>query len=194
MAPKLVWRALIVLGAALAVSPVPARPVTQAVHRFALPMSLVEEHAEINGILRQAATHGGELGTAAGAVTALLEPHIEKERAGLSLLKLLPPLARGETTADMAEWLPAAGALRAQLGTLQREHRSIAVAANELARAAWAADRPLYALTAQHIVRHMRMEEEVLYPAAMVAADALRRSLDTRPTSGNLRPDTAGSQ
>ncbi len=72
-----------------------------------------------------------------------LEPHIEKERVGLSLLKLLPLLARGETTPDMAEWLPAADALRAELRTLEREHRAIAVAASELARAAWPAERPI---------------------------------------------------
>ncbi len=181
MTVSFVWaRALVVLGAAaLVVSSAPVPSDDQpAGRRYALPMSLVEEHAETYGTLQQASSFGGELGVAARALSALLEPHVEKEhRFALSMLKVLPPLSRGEITADMEEWLLAATLLRAELETLKREHRAIAVAADQFSRAAWAERRPEYALTAQRVVRHMRMEEEVLYPAAMVAGDYLRLKL-----------------
>jgi hypothetical protein len=181
MTVSFVWvRALVVLGVAgLVVASAPVRSASQApARRYALPMSLVEEHAEIYGAVRQAASLGGELGVAARAVSALLEPHVEKEqRFALAMLKVLPPLSRGEITADMEEWLLAANLLRAELATLKREHRAIAVAADQFSRAAWAERHPEYAVTAQRIVRHMRMEEEVLYPAAIVAGDYLRLRL-----------------
>jgi hypothetical protein len=181
MTVSFVWaRALVVLGtAALVVSSAPAPSANQApARRYALPMSLVEEHAEIYGAVRQASSLGGELGVAARALSALVEPHVEKEqRFALAMLKVLPPLSRGEITADMEEWLLAANLLRAELETLKREHRAIAVAADQFSRAAWAERRPEYALSAQRVMRHMRMEEEVLYPAAIVAGDYLRLKL-----------------
>jgi hypothetical protein len=150
-------------------------------------MSLVEEHAEIRGALQQAGSYAGELGEAARALSAALVPHLEKEhRFALPMLKLLPALSRHEITEDMREWLPAADALRAELDTLKREHRAIAVAADRFSRAAWAEQRPEYAVTAQRIVRHMRLEEEVLYPASLVAGEHLRLDLEgvrTRTTA-----------
>ena len=147
------------------------------------------------GALQQASSFGGELGVAARALSALLEPHVEKEhRFALSMLKVLPPLSRGEITADMEEWLPAATLLRAELETLKREHRAIAVAADQFSRAAWAERRPEYAATAQRVVRHMRMEEEVLYPAAMVAGDYLRLKLGPVRSTETALAGSRGTQ
>ena len=110
------------------------------------------------------------------------------------MLKVLPPLSRGEITADMEEWLLAATLLRAELETLKREHRVIAVAADQLSRAAWAERRPEYALTAQRVVRHTRMEEEVLYPAAIVAGDYLRLRLGPARTTETAVARSPGTQ
>jgi hypothetical protein len=158
-------------------------------------MSLVEEHAETYGAVRQASGLGGELGVTARALSALLEPHVEKEqRFALSMLNVLPPLSRGEISADMEQWLLAANLLRAELETLKREHRAIAVAAAEFSRAAWAERHPEYALTAQRVVRHMRMEEEVLYPAAVVAGDYLRLRLGPARSTQTALTGSRGTQ
>jgi hypothetical protein len=198
MTVSFVWaRALVVLGAAaLVVSSAPVPSDDQpAGRRYALPMSLVEEHAEIYGAVRQASSFAGELGVAARALSALIEPHVEKEqRYALAMLKVLPPLSRGEITADMEEWLLAANLLRAELETLKREHRAIAVAADQFSRAAWAERRPEYALTAQRVVRHMRMEEEVLYPAAIVAGDYLRLKFGPARSTETALAGSRGTQ
>jgi hypothetical protein len=180
----------VLLGTALVALLAPSVPaplrgqVPQLERHYALPMSLVEEHAETYGALQRAAALPGELGIAARALAGVLGPHVAKEqRFALSMLKLLRPMSRGEITADMAEWLPAADSLSAELAILEREHRAIAAHAELVVRAAWADGRPEFAVAAQRLIRHARLEEEVLYPAAMVAADYLRLRLAARPAA-----------
>jgi hypothetical protein len=155
-------------------------------------MSVVEEHAETQRAIQRASEFPGELGATAQSLLDALEPHMDQEhRFGLAMLELLPAIARGDVTADMAQWLPAADALRAELEALKREHRRIAMLAGEMSRAAWAQQRPQYAETAQRLVRHMRLEEEVLYPASLVAGDYLRARLANAGT--DMGTDSRGT-
>jgi hypothetical protein len=165
----------------------------QGTRDFAIPMTLLEEHAEFHTSLKRATQAAGPLGGAAEDVLALLNPHFGKEqRYALAALRLLPALARGEVTRDMAEWLPASDGLRAELDTLLREHRAIAKALDGLSRTAWAEGRPEYAFLAARVLRHVRMEEEVLYPAALLVGDHLRLRLAPQATaSGGSVPVAA---
>jgi Hemerythrin HHE cation binding domain len=185
-----------VLGVLIAGLPAGLAAQEQQVTRdFAIPMTLVEEHAEFHTALEQAARIAGPLGDAATDVLALLKPHLAKEqRYALASLKLLPALARGQVTRDMVEWLPASDGLRAELDRLVREHRTIAMALDQLARTAWAEGRPEFAFLATRILRHARMEEEVLYPAALLVGDYLRLRLPPLSTANSQPPDTGGAR
>jgi hypothetical protein len=148
-----------------------------------IPMSLLEEHAEIAASLKAAVGAGGAVGEAAARVQALVAPHTAREQAiALPPLRLLPRLAAGETDAGMADLVVVADRLRAELPSLRREHVAIQRALEELWTAAWAAGTPEHAFLAQRINRHIRVDEEVHYPAALVAGDHARHLLETRTT------------
>jgi hypothetical protein len=138
-------------------------------------LSLLEEHAEIVTTLRSAEREGGALGHAARDVLAALEPHLALEQAvALPSLRLLPRLAANEVDAGMTDLIGVSERLRAELPTLRRQHRALVPRLESLYSEAWAAGRSDYAFFAQGLLRHIRVDEEVLYPAALVAGDHAR--------------------
>jgi Hemerythrin HHE cation binding domain len=162
---------------------------------YPMPLTLLEEHAEIYTSLEQAVRQPGPLGRAARDVADVMKPHTAKEeRYGLAALRLLRPLARGELRPEMPDWLPACDALRTELDTLVREHRAIARAVDQLARTPWAEGQPEYAFLAHRILRHAPTEEEILYPAALLVGEYVRlkwaQSAD--PMIASVRVDHRG--
>ena len=144
---------------------------------FAIPLSLLEEHAELHTSFEAAARMPGETGAAARRVIALRTRHVEKEhRIAYPLLRLLPMVGQGPVEPWMTELLPLADQLRAALPDLKREHVEIVRALDVLHAAAWAEGHPEYAFLAQRLKHHIRVEEEILYPAALVTAECVRAS------------------
>jgi hypothetical protein len=145
---------------------------------FAIPLSLLEEHASLHTAFETASKLPGETGAAARRVIALRRPHVEREqRIAYPLLRLLPFIAQGEADAWMSELLPLADELRAALPTLKREHTAIRQALELLRTEAWAEGHPEYAFLAQRLAHHLRIEEEILFPAALVTAECVRARL-----------------
>jgi hypothetical protein len=145
---------------------------------FAIPISLLEEHAELYTAFETASRLPGETGAAARRVIALRTAHVAKEqRVAYPLLRLLPLLEQGKTEPWMAELLPLADELRAALPSLKREHVAITRALEDLRTEAWAEGHPEYAFLAQRLKHHLRVEEEILYPAALVTAEYVRGRL-----------------
>jgi hypothetical protein len=161
-------------------APIPHAPAanlqgqTSAPH-FAIPLSLLEEHAELYTSFEAAARVSGETGPAARRVIALRTRHVEKEhRIAYPLLRLMPMLGKDPVEPWMIELLPLADQLRAALPDLKREHVEIVRALDALHTAAWAEGHPEYAFLAQRLKHHIRIEEEILYPAALVTAEYVR--------------------
>lgn len=145
---------------------------------FAIPISLLEEHAELHTAFETAGRLPGETGAAARRMIALRAAHAAKEqRAAYPLLRLLPLLEKGKVEPWMAELLPLADQLRADLPSLKQEHVAITRALETLRTAAWAEGHPEYAFLAQRLKHHIRVEEEILYPAAIVTAECVRARL-----------------
>jgi hypothetical protein len=92
-------------------------------------------------------------------------------------LRLLPLIDQGEAEPWMAELLPLADELRAALPTLKQEHRAIREALEALRTEAWAEEHREYAFLAQRLKHHLQIEEEILYPAALVTAECVRGRL-----------------
>jgi hypothetical protein len=145
---------------------------------FAIPISLLEEHAELHTAFETAGRLPGQTGAAARRVIALRTAHVAKEqRVAYPLLRLLPLLEKGKAEPWMAELLPLADELRAALSSLKQEHAAITRALEDLRTEAWAEGHPEYAFLAQRLKHHLRIEEEILYPAALVTAEYVRGRL-----------------
>lgn len=162
-------------GVVLMVAGVSGLTIPQTTTRFAVPVSLLEEHAELYTAFENAARLPGKTGAAAKRVIALRAPHVEKEqRIAYPLLRLLPMLENGPVEPWMTELLPLAGELRAALPELKREHVEILRALEVMRTEAWAEGHPEHAFLAQRLKHHIRMEEDILYPAALVTAEYVR--------------------
>jgi hypothetical protein len=146
--------------------------------RIQIPRSLRLEHEELHGFLAAARQEPGELGDALRRVARMLEPHFSKEESfALPPLGLLVRLARNDVTPAMAEVFPHTEWLKNNLQTLIAEHNALSVAIEKMLEAARAAQRVDYIEFAEKLLNHARMEEEVIYPAAILVGEYLRLRL-----------------
>lgn len=146
--------------------------------RIAIPPSLVLEHAELHDFLVVAEQEPGAVGEEMRRVARLLEPHMRKEEAfAMPPLGLLARLARGECHADMLSVLAHTDWLRNNLAILLSEHHVIRAAVERFLGVARAAGRPDCLHFAEKLLHHLRLEEEVMYPAAIVLGEYLKLKL-----------------
>jgi hypothetical protein len=145
---------------------------------FVIPRPLKLEHDELHEQLRKATRESGDLGEAGKAVAKLMHPHfVKEEEYALPPLGLLPLLAKGTVTPDMAAVLPMTDKLKAELGQMLAEHKSIVVALRNLADAARRANKPEHAEFAEKLILHAQTEEEVSYPTAILIGQYIKLKL-----------------
>lgn len=151
-------------------------PLPQARAAEALPPSIREEHAALHAELAKALKEPGRLGMAAREVERLLTPHFQREeRFALPPLSLLPALAKGPVTARMRDILPLTDQLEREMPRMLREHRAIVVALDNLTAIARQEARPEYVAFADKLKAHAAMEEEILYPSALLVGKYVRQ-------------------
>lgn len=123
----------------------------------------------------------GGTADAARRLARLLETHFHKEETfAAPPLGLLPRLARGSVNPGMADTLAHSNWLRGNVDTMLAEHRMIAAALDEVLQAAVPAQQAELVTFAETLLNHSRLEEEVLYPAAIVAGEYLKVLLGER--------------
>lgn len=145
---------------------------------FQLPKPLKSEHDELRAALISATKEMGRIGAAAEAVARVLRPHLAKEELfALPPIALLPKLARGEVTSDMEEVLVLIDRLEHELPDMLNDHKDIVVALKVLLAAAREHDKVEYAEFAERLIRHAQTEEQVLYPAVLLAGRYIRLKL-----------------
>ena len=133
------------------------------------------EHEELHDELERATRAGGETGAAARSVMGVVFPHMRLEAEFvIPPLELLPSLARGEFQPGMVGILPKVDALKAELPRLLDDHERIVLALQQLLQAATREQHTGYADFARRLIHHAQMEEEVLYPAAILAGEHIR--------------------
>lgn len=141
-----------------------------------VPQSLKAGHEALRATLKRAMREPERTGEAARKLAAILDGHfLREEKFVLPLLGLMPRLAKGETGAGAADALRLLGHLKEELAQMVAEHRQIVDAVHELARAAEAEGKPDYVGFAEELIVHAHIEEEVLYPAAVVAGEYVRK-------------------
>jgi hypothetical protein len=140
-----------------------------------IPASLRTEHEELHQDLAAATKVSGDVGEAARAVAKLLHPHfVDEEAFALPPLALLAPLARGERISDASAVIEMAAKLKAELPRMLAEHEAIVAALQRLQEAAQAAGNATISSLAEKIAEHAKMEEEVMYPAAILVGQYLK--------------------
>jgi geranylgeranyl pyrophosphate synthase len=86
-------------------------------------------------------------------------------------------VAQGKITPGMHELIVMAARLKAELPQMLAEHEQIRTALERLGQAATKDGRPQVAYFAAKLLHHARLEEEVLYPAAIVLGEYLKSRL-----------------
>lgn len=143
-----------------------------------IPESLEFEHRELREQLEKAMASSGRTGEAAREVMKVLGPHILLEREfAIPPLSRLARIARGEITPDMARFIDKTDAFKAELPRMLDEHKLIVAALRTLMQAAAAEKQAGAGQFAQKMIQHAQLEEEVLYPAAILVGEYLRLKL-----------------
>lgn len=143
-----------------------------------VPQPMWMEHEELLTQLRTAADLDGRVGRAARAVVKTLQPHADKEEAyALPPLGLLPQLAAGNFTPEMASVLRLTDLLKADLPHMLEEHKAIVAALMDLIDVAKAEGQPDCARLAEKLILHAQAEEEITYPTAILIGEYLKLRL-----------------
>lgn len=136
------------------------------------------EHDELHAQLVRATRVPGVVGEAALEAARLIEPHLAREEElAQPALALLADVVRGAMRAEMADVIPVTRRLKAELPAMFDEHRQIVAALETLGAAARRAGLAEYEALARSLIRHARLEEQILYPAAILLGQHLERVL-----------------
>jgi hypothetical protein len=140
-----------------------------------IPESVREEHEEIFSGLRRLANTGGGTGKAIRELLEVLEPHFEKEdEIAMPLLGAVARISSGQMQEGLDEVISLQGRLAEGLPSMLAQHKVIG-GRIAIARERAGKEKNMEALSLlMGLQHHAKMEEEVLYPAAMLAGVAAR--------------------
>ena len=142
-----------------------------------IPASIKAEHEAIHEELVAATRLADPVGKAARDLAAVLHPHfVREEEIALPPLGALQSLAQRQAVENADAILDMTDSLRAELPRMLQEHVAIKAAVQRLRDVATTAGAPSAVELADALALHARTEEEVLYPAALVVGDMLRRT------------------
>ena len=141
-----------------------------------VPASLKNGHDALYAGLKRAMREPGRTGAAARKVAQVMDGHMmREEKFALRPLGLLKELGRGEIPAELGEAAAVVESLRREMPQMIEEHRQISDLLRLLAREAQAEDRPEYVALAEEIIIHAHIEEDVLYPAALLIGEYAKK-------------------
>lgn len=143
-----------------------------------VPHAIQREHDELHSEMARASNDHGTVGKAAQRVVRLLTPHFTKvQEFVLPAVGALQALSKGDFRPEMRDVLALAERLRGELPNLVAEHRMIDAALEMMIAAAREEDKVEFAELAMRIMTHTQLEEEILYPAVIVAGELLKEKL-----------------
>lgn len=138
------------------------------------PESLAEEHRELFGELRRLAAGDDRTGKEVRRLLDVLEPHFEREEeAALPLLGALRPLSEGKALADPSEAVSLRERFASEYPRMLEEHRQVKALIDDVRGAAEKAKQERALALMNELEHHAIVEEEVLYPAALLLGSVL---------------------
>ena len=139
-----------------------------------IPRALQAEHDELREALARLAGETSQIGEAGADVKALFDSHgAREEEFALPPLGLLAPLATGAVTTDAPAVIALSRRLRSELPDMLDDHLAIVAALQILLDKANELGRPDARDLARRLILHAQLEEEVLYPAAILVGKYL---------------------
>jgi hypothetical protein len=145
---------------------------------FKIPHAMEVEHEELHNDLTKAIQSGGETGAAARKVAEALHAHFEsEEKFALPPLGLLPALAEGKITPDMAQVFKMTDTLKAELPRMLEEHQAIVAALGKMIGCARKERKMEHIHFAEKLMLHAQNEEEVSYPTSILIGEYLKLKL-----------------
>jgi len=143
-----------------------------------VPDSIRLEHEQLHARLAEATRLPGRTGEAARRLARIMHPHfLREDEYAIPPLGLLARLARGQKSPDMADVLPLVARLKEEMPLMIEEHRAIMGALIQLGNAASEEGLREWAEFADELRHHAQMEEEVLYPAAILVGEYVKSQL-----------------
>jgi len=137
-----------------------------------IPDSLKGEHDSLRARMKRAMREEGRTGEFARQVMQVMDGHmLREEKFALKPLGLLRVLGRGETPRDLADALEMVRGLKREMPQMIEEHRQISDLLRRLASAAQAEGKAEFVALAEELIVHAHLEEDVLYPAAMLVGE-----------------------
>ncbi|PPQ29153.1 hypothetical protein [Rhodopila globiformis] len=167
------------LVAAAAAWIVPSQPImAQQPEQHLIPQSQIIEHKETLEQLTALTHHPGEVGEAASRLLVMMKRHMAREEAFIQPpLTLLPEVAAGKVTPDMAWALPMIKRTQAEHEQIFIEHTEITDGLNELATAAEKAGDKNAQAFAESAAADSLTDFEILIPTLTLLGNALEAKL-----------------
>lgn len=152
--------------------------VAQPAQKHLIPQSLQVAQKETLEQLAAIARHKGPVGVAAAKALVLFKKHAEREQEFIfPPLSLLPYLAEGKVTPDMAWALAMTDRVKAESEQIFQEHTQITDALNNLVTVATKAKDIDAKEFAENAAADSLNDLEVLQPTLMLIGDILRAKL-----------------
>ncbi len=147
------------------------------------PPSVERIHQELLQLLVAVQHLSGKTGACAEEVAKYLQPHLDREdECALPLLGLLQDLAVGELALAEARHASRVYArLREEFPRLTAEHRELFKLVEQLKTLGMEEGHLSAVRFAETMERHAQDEDELLYPAALLAGRLAAERADTRP-------------
>lgn len=159
-----------------AIHPTRAQP-TPVAAAHALPQSLIVEHQETLERLSILAKRPGEVGVEARKALDVIKRHTAREQEFMPVLTLLPLLADGRVTPDMAWAVAMADRVKAEREQIFEEHTRVTEVLNALVVAATRAHDKDATEFAEAAAADSLNDVELLEPMVLVIGDYLRGKL-----------------
>ncbi len=154
------------------------------INMLTTPKSLEEEHEEIMQSLRRSANLPDRTGKAVKDLLKTLEPHFEKEeRVAMPVLGALTQLVSGDKFANLREIAESQGALLQEYENMFQEHAILKRLIEQAEAEAKEEKHDQVADMLGALAHHARVEEEVLYPAALLAGTLAKYLMPNETTS-----------
>ncbi len=140
-----------------------------------IPKSIKTEHLELHEELEKGTKEQGLVGIAAKAVQKVLEPHfVKEEEFALPPLGLISSLPADVAPDENKEALRMTDKLKIELPQMLKEHKEIVAELERLIEAAKKEGKLEYVLFAEKLTAHALIEEEILYPTAVLVGEFLK--------------------
>ena len=147
-----------------------------------VPESLTEEHHELFHELRELASEKNETGEAVRDLLAVLEPHFEKEEeSAMPLLGALGLLSEGRALPNPAEAMSLHAKFSSDHLHMLKEHSQIKELVERARATALKDGKAHVAAVMDELEHHAKIEEEVLYPAALLVGAFAKAGVKASP-------------